>query len=251
MDKISLIETLLSAITASVIGIIVTQIVLTRYEKKTRNYKKDKNNLITPQREYIENKMYVNSMSLTQDPGFLEDSNHILFVSKSDKEMTIGTKLPDFSFFEDMGVELQKIKVNEDKVMCLMPFNRKFDKTKNIIAKACEETGYEFQRSDDELIANNTDLRKSIVRMILEAGVVVAVLDGRNPNVYYEIGIAHSMGKLVLMVVNLSRDDKMKSVDLLSNRLITYNNPEELNSKLVKTLNAIRYDERREKKANN
>jgi hypothetical protein len=85
--------------------------------------------------------------------------------------------------------------------------------------------------------------------MILEAQVVIAVLDGRNPNVFYEIGIAHSMGKLVLMVVNLSREENQwQEVDLLSNRLITYNNPSELKKKLVKTLEAIHYDDRREEK---
>ena len=111
--------------------------------------------------------------------------------------------------------------------------------------------GYKFRRSDDELIEDNTDLRKSIVRMILESRVVIAVLDGRNPNVFYEIGIAHSVGKIVLMVVNINREEnKRPEVDLLSNRLITYNNMKELKEKLVKTLKVIHYDDRGEEKAN-
>ena len=236
----------------SIVAALVSLFVLNRSYKKIRNYEKTIGNLISPQREYIENKVYTVTAPLVQDSGFLNDASGILFVTDSNKDMIIRTKLPDFSFFEDMGIILPEVKVDKKMVMCLMPFNRKFDKTKAVIAESCLQAGYKFRRSDDELLADNTDLRKTIVRMILEAQVVVAVLDGRNPNVFYEIGIAHSMGKLVLMVVNLSREEKkMQEVDLLSNRLITYNNPGELKEKLVKTLNAIHSDERREEKANN
>lgn len=183
--------------------------------------------------------------------GFLADSNHILFDPLAGKDMIIRNKLPDFSFFDNMGINLYNVKIDKKMAMCLMPFNRRYDKTKAIIAEACSIADYDFKRSDDELLADNTDLRKTIVRMILEAQVVIAVLDGRNPNVFYEIGIAHSMGKLVLMLVNISREEKrMQEVDLLSNRLITYNNYSELKVKLIKTLKAIHYDDRREEKAN-
>ena len=237
----------------SLLVALVAIVVLGRSNHRFKNYEKTIGDLISPQRGYVENIVYNSSLPLTKDLGFLTDSNHILFDASAGKDMIIRTKLPDFSFFEDMGLFLPEVTVNKRMAMCLMPFNRKFDKTKTIIAESCLEAGYEFHRSDDELLADNTDIRKAIVRMILEAQVVIAVLDGRNPNVFYEIGIAHSMGKLVLMVVNLSREDnnKRQEVDLLSNRLITYNNPSELKEKLVKTLNAIHSDERGEEKANN
>lgn len=236
----------------SILAAMISLLIIHRSNKRVKDYEKTLGNLISPQREYVENKTYVFSSPLVQDPGFLEDANSMLFVPESSKDMIIKTELPDFSFFENMGIRLSDIKVDENMVMCLMPFNRRFDKTKTVIEDACRQAGYSFHRSDDELIADNTDLRKSIVRMILEAQVVVAVLDGRNPNVFYEIGIAHSMGKLVLMVVNLSREEnKWREVDLLSNRLITYNNPHELEEKLVKTLKSIHSYGRGDEKANN
>ena len=238
--------------TVSILAATVSLVVLYRSNKQIKNYQKELGNMISPQREYVENKIYVSSNPLVQDPGFLEDANRILFVQEPSKDMIIRTEFPDFSFFENMGIYLPDVKVDEKTVMCLMPFNRRFDKTKSVIVEACKQAGYMFRRSDDELIADNTDLRKSIIRMILESEVIVAVLDGRNPNVFYEIGIAHSLGKLVLMVVNLSREEKqLKEVDLLSNRLITYNNPQELKDKLTKTLKAIDSDGRIEKETNN
>lgn len=231
---------------------IFSLMILRHSRKKIERYEKTLDKLISPRREYVENKIYNSSNPLVQDPGFLEDANRVLFVQEPNKDMIIRTEFPDFSFFENMGISLPEVKVDEKTVMCLMPFNRRFDKTKSIIAEACKQAGYTFRRSDDELIADNTDLRKSIIRMILESEVIVAVLDGRNPNVFYEIGIAHSLGKLVLMVVNLSREENQwKEVDLLSNRLIPYNNPQELKNKLTKTLKAIDSDGRIEKETNN
>lgn len=235
----------------STVAVLFSWLALLQTRKKNREYQVSIGNLISPQREYVESLVYNSTLPLTKDYGFLADASHILFSSEG-KEMIIRTKLPDFSFFEDMGIFLPEVKVKEKMVMCLMPFHKKFDKTKIAIAESCTKAGYRFRRSDDELLADNTDLRKNIVRMILEAQIIVAVLDGRNPNVFYEIGIAHSMGKLVLMVVNLSREEnKHQEVDLLSNRLITYNNINELKAKLEKTLKAIHYDERREEKTNN
>lgn len=231
----------------SAIAVALSVLVLIRTKKRNDSFIRSAGNTISPQREQVENMVYNNSMILTQDLGYLTDTNHILIDTSANNEMTFHKTLPDFSFFENMGIDLRKVQVDDKMVMCLMPFNRKFDKTKYIIAEACESMGYRFCRSDDELIENNTDLRKSIISMILEARVIIAVLDGRNPNVFYEIGVAHSMGKLVLLVANLSREEnKWREVDLLSNRLITYNNPNELKTKLTKTLEAIHDDERRE-----
>lgn len=236
----------------STIAVLISMIALWQTKKKNKDFQAKVGNLINPQREYVENLVYNTNKSLTEDSGFFADTNHILFDPTTGKDMIIRKKLPDFSFFENMGISLPKVNVDEKMAMCLMPFNKRFEKTKKIIEESCVSSGYNFRRSDDELLADNTDIRKTIVKMILEAEVVIAVLDGRNPNVFYEIGIAHSMGKLVLMVVNLSREDsQMQAVDLLSNRLITYNNPNELRDKLVQTLKAIHYDERREEKANN
>jgi nucleoside 2-deoxyribosyltransferase len=241
----------IAVVVISIIAVLLSFWSLYQTRKRTKEFTVRIGDLISPQRESVENIIYNSSETLTKDLGFLSDANHILFDSSPKKDMLIRTKLPDFSFFEDMGIFLPDIKVDKKMAMCLMPFNKKFDKTKTIIAESCLQAGYTFRRSDDELLADNTDIRKTIVRMILEAQVVIAVLDGRNPNVFYEIGIAHSMGKLVLMVVNLSREErKWQEVDILSNRLITYNNPLELRDKLIRTLNALKSNERREETSN-
>lgn len=246
MNSISLI-----AIFGAILSLIIALVAIfsiSRIRRKYNDYEKIAGDLVSPQRDYVEKILYSNTTPLVNDPGFFADANHILFDDTNSKDLHISKKLPDFSFYENMGIDLSTIKVDDKLVVCLMPFNKRFDKVKNAIDDACKRTKYKFRRSDDELIADNTDIRKSIVRMILEARVVVAVLDGRNPNVFYEIGIAQSMGKLVLLVANLNREEYQQSgrkqpIDLLSNRLITYNDPKELTDNLVRTLNQIDYDD--------
>ena len=237
-------ETLLviSASLFSLIAVLISLSVLRKSYDKAKSFRPSPGNMISPQREFVENKVLTSSEPLTKDLGFLTDSNHLLLDVSANKDMIIRTKLPDFSFFEEMAINLPDVKIDERMVACLMPFNHKFDSIKRAISDVCTNLGYSFRRSDDILVENNTDLRKSIVRMILEAQIVIAVLDGRNPNVYYEIGIAHSMGKLVLLLANLNREDTAKvPVDMLSNRLITYNGIEDLKSRLTKTIQAIHY----------
>lgn len=231
----------------SVITAIIAMIILNRTNRRYKDYERTVNNLITPQRAHVENIIYTNTLPLVKDPGFFSDANHLLFDNSSDKKMLIRTKLPDFTFFEEMNINLSEVNVDDKLVACLMPFNKKFDRVKNTIQDTCKQLGYIFKRSDDELLADNNDIRKSIVKLILKAKVVIAVLDGRNPNVFYEIGIAHSMGKLVLMVANLNREEyqaygRKQPIDLLSNRLITYNSQEELKENLTKTLKEIHYE---------
>ena len=239
----------------SLLSALTVIIITSKVRRKYNEYEREVGNLISPQRDYIETIIYNNATPLVKDPGFFADATHILFDGSKDKHFHINRTLPNYSVYENMGINLEDVKVDEKKIACLMPFNKRFDRIKKAIEDACKQSGYIFCRSDDELVADNTDIRKSIVKMILEANIIVAVLDGRNPNVFYEIGIAQSMGKLVLMVANLNREEyqqtgRKQPVDLLSNRLITYNDPKELKDNIVRTLKQIRYDDGGEEKAN-
>lgn len=192
------------------------------------------------QREILENRVYSAGVLLTTDSGFFKDANHIL-IDASKADMVIKHQIPDYSYFNDMGIELSSLEIDDTLVTCLMPFNNKFNKIYENIKIACSEQKYICKRSDEEFIENNTNLRKYIVELILKAKVVIAVLDGRNPNVFYEIGIAHSMGKLVLLLANIHNKSEIP-VDFQANRLIVYNDMKELRDLLTKALKSVHYD---------
>ena len=71
------------------------------------------------------------------------------------------------------------------------------------IKEVCRTNDGQCHRSDDQYTPNS--ILKYTMELILKSQVIIAVLDGRNANVYYEVGIAHSIGKTVILVNNVSR----------------------------------------------
>lgn len=70
-----------------------------------------------------------------------------------------------------------------------------------------------------------------MLRYIVKAKLVIANINGRNPNVMYELGIAHALDKPVLL---LSKEIGSLPVDLKSKRFLIYNSYNELERKLEK-----------------
>jgi len=72
------------------------------------------------------------------------------------------------------------------------------------LRKQCALHGFDLYRTDD-LKDPRLDIPQKIWRDIWRSSFVVAVCDGKNPNVYYEIGLAHAIGKPVFLCAS-SRD---------------------------------------------
>ena len=75
----------------------------------------------------------------------------------------------------------------------------------------------EAVRADHEHDAGN--IMERVVRRILNDDVVIAVLFDRRANVYYELGIAHSAGRKVVL---LRRADEKLPFDIGQDNSITY-----------------------------
>lgn len=69
-----------------------------------------------------------------------------------------------------------------------------------IIKPVTDEFGLRAMRSDRDPTPGHVTAQ--IVRALTSATVVVADLTGRNPNVYYELGVAHSFGIPVVILVD-------------------------------------------------
>jgi len=96
-------------------------------------------------------------------------------------------------------------KVQNDRlVSVMMPFNIAFRGTYDAIKEVTDYMGLQCLRADD--IWNNTTIIQDIFDLIYCAKVVVVDFTGRNPNVMYETGIAHTLGKTVIPITQ-SLDD--------------------------------------------
>jgi hypothetical protein len=123
-------------------------------------------------------------------------------------------------------------------VAVMMPFAG-FDMTYEAIQEAAAEVGMKCERADT--IWNNAAIMQDIVDLIDGSSVVICDCTNRNPNVFYELGIAHSIGKEVILITQNASDVPF---DLAHLRNIRYlNNGEglrQLTIDLAARLNTIR-----------
>ena len=86
-----------------------------------------------------------------------------------------------------------------------MPFDRAFDDIYKFgIKGAAQEIGAYAERVDEQMFSDG--ILDRIFNQISRADVIVADMTGRNPNVFYEVGYAHALGKIVLLLTQHADD---------------------------------------------
>ena len=100
----------------------------------------------------------------------------------------------------------------------LMPFSEEFKALyAEFIRPSLEKGGFGVKLADD--INNDHNILRDIVEGIGDSQLVVADLTGSNPNVLYELGLAHALRKPVMHLTQ-SLDDV--PFDLSSYRMLVY-----------------------------
>lgn len=90
-------------------------------------------------------------------------------------------------------------------IFILMPFDNTFsDIYKFGIKGAAEDVGAYAERIDEQIFTEG--ILDRIFTQISKADVVVADMTGRNPNVFYEVGYAHALGKVTLLLTQAVED---------------------------------------------
>ncbi|MXO46874.1 hypothetical protein GRI69_01185 [Erythrobacter vulgaris] len=100
----------------------------------------------------------------------------------------------------------------------LMPFSKEFsDIYKLGIQETATECGVVAERVDEQRYSET--MLERIYRQIKDADFIIADMTDRNPNVFYEVGYAHALGKLVTL---LTQDANDIPFDLKHHRHIVY-----------------------------
>lgn len=120
-----------------------------------------------------------------------------------------------------------------DLVALMMPFAAEFNPVHQAVKTAASETGLRCLRVDD--IWEDSVTIQDVFSLILRARAVVVDFTGRNPNVMYETGIAHTLGKLV---VPLSQSTEDVPFDIAHHRVLKYYANDEGLAKMTKDLQA-------------
>lgn len=109
------------------------------------------------------------------------------------------------------------IEVQENLVSVMMPFDKKFDQIYKSIINSCNHCNFECKRADD--IWNNSIIIQDIFDLIYTSTIIIVDFTGKNPNVMYETGIAHTLGKIVIPITQAIDDVPF---DLRHHRVLKY-----------------------------
>lgn len=107
--------------------------------------------------------------------------------------------------------------VSEDSVAVMMPFEEEFRSVYETIQQACSETGLRCRRADDVWLEST--IIQEVFNLIFKSSFVIADLTGRNANVMYETGIAHTLGR---DVVPIAQNVQSVPFDLTHHRVLEY-----------------------------
>lgn len=120
-----------------------------------------------------------------------------------------------------------------DDVFAVLPFDECFEPVFKAIEAAALKADLVARRVDRT--PKNQDFVKDIVRRTREDKIIVAVISPEadsktaNPNVMYELGMAHALGKATIL---LTTDCSQLPADLRTKQVIEYN-PEQLDDRFI------------------
>jgi hypothetical protein len=86
----------------------------------------------------------------------------------------------------------------------MMPFDVGFTPVYDSIKQAAENVGLRCRRADD--IWENAAIIQDVVALIDRSRIVICDCSDRNPNVFYEAGIAHTLGREVILITQSEHD---------------------------------------------
>lgn len=109
----------------------------------------------------------------------------------------------------------------QDLVAVMMPFDSGYLPVYQALQEASAVAGFRCQRADDMWI--NDHIMDDVLSLIWRARVVISDLTGKNANVFYETGIAHTIGRDVVLISQSPSDipfdlRTIRTVKYLANR---------------------------------
>ena len=124
-----------------------------------------------------------------------------------------------------------------DPKLCfvMMPFDESFNALYRLMERCCKEQGLRCERADTDVSPGK--ITSKIYSCIRQASIVLADMTGRNPNVFYELGLAHAISDNVILLAQSIDDIPFDLKDFLHIRYTnTFDGAEKLANDLSKVL---------------
>ena len=117
----------------------------------------------------------------------------------------------------------RNIQVDAQQPVCfvVMQFTDEYNSLyAEVIKPTCEDFGYRVVRADE--FCNSGLIIEDITRSIQESTIVIADVTPNNPNVFYEVGFSHGIGKPTILLSDRKRENL--PFDLSGFRTLFYDN---------------------------
>jgi hypothetical protein len=149
-------------------------------------------------RDQVERFIAVFTQNLEYLKAFVsDDSDQPLLPAWGHEPSTTSTT--DISTSAAISSDSDSLREFLDTCFILMPFGDWFDRYfKEIYVPATKDAGFEPLRADELFSAGA--VMEQIWTQIRKAKILLADLTGKNPNVFYELGLAHALRKPVVFV---------------------------------------------------
>lgn len=197
------------------------------YEKRRRNRSR-RYSSFSDERLYLERQINDLNTKLVSNEVRWADAFHLILTSQKKQAAQIGSgTVSTEKFLKRFGIDISNVQIQNNLVFVLTPFNADYEHIYDVINDTCKEIRLVALRGDEEDVPK--DVLQNIINYIVKARIVVANLDGRNPNVFYELGIAQALNKPTIL---LSYRDAPIPFDFNNQYLIFYKNDDELRTRL-------------------
>lgn len=138
----------------------------------------------------------------------LDDQNLYKNVKHLRKEINMSNIGADFMNVNPI-FQARNLTINPDEAFYIMHFGENRENIFNILSKSIgEKYGIQLIKSGDKTFNFNKTIMESIWTHINMSPFVIADISDRNPNVFYELGICHTIGKTV---IPLCDEESMKN----------------------------------------
>jgi hypothetical protein len=232
LDASTIVRTLTYAAILSLLFFLLTAAL--EKSRRLRIYEKKSHLELDLLRAKLESEVYRKNKSLTSDPVNFEDVNHLVIDSvgsEAHKNIKESDLIKNSEFLKSIGVDAPKIEQKSGQVFVLTPHHSEFDRTYKTIKDVSSGLNLTISRGDETY--TESSILKHILEKILEAEIIFANIDGRNPNVFYELGIAQTLGKPVFL---LTSEITSVPFDVANQRMIVWDTEETLRMGLTRAL---------------
>lgn len=190
-------------------------------------------------RKNLERQQYDLAMKLEETEKRWKDLNHLIISSqnKINYNPDSNNKIYFNDFIRNSEINENNSRIDNSLVFVLTPFNERFNGTYKTIVNVCSRYGLRCLRGDESFVEG--DIFPEILKHIVKAKIIIANITGRNPNVFYELGIAHALNKPTIIISENLND---ATFDIKSKNIILFNRQTELTKKLEETIVKLSLD---------